>query len=318
MTDLPDPMTPPDCDLRGSEYMPLHGHKLFSSTLYSESTDAEFRAALRLWWSAWQQCPAGSLPNSDAALALAADYGRDVKGWQKVKKIALHGFVLCSDGRLYHPVLCEVAINSFSLRLRSDLKRDADRERLQRWRDARKKRIPHGDGNGRGNGDETRFTAVSETADETHVETPSETGTNAVEEKKKRREEGSTPKPPRGRVSDEDPAFAEFWAGYPRKDDKGHARSAWARALRKASAEEIVAGLRRYRFRDEPQFMPLPATWLNGERWLHPGTTAASAKESPTAWIDDLVACDGTNPSHPTFDLELTANDHGNFDLSTH
>jgi hypothetical protein len=77
-----------------------------------------------------------------------------------------------------------------------------------------------------------------------------------------------TPLPPRGKASDDDPAFVAFWAAYPRKDDKGHARKAWLTAVRKADPEMIVAGCHRYRFNENPRFQPLPATWLNGERWL--------------------------------------------------
>lgn len=138
MTDgLPLPLTPPDCDLRGYDFMPLYGHRLFTSDLYTSSTDTEFRAALRLWWSAWQQCPAGSLPDNDSALAMMSDYGRDIKGWRQIKEKALHGFVRCSDGRLYHPMLCEEAVKAFALRLKSDAKREADRERLNQWRQRR-------------------------------------------------------------------------------------------------------------------------------------------------------------------------------------
>lgn len=157
--DLPSPLSPPDCDLRGYDYMPLFGHKLFNSSLYTEATDTEFRSALRLWWAAWQQCPAGSLPSSDAALAMLADFGRDQKSWLKVKKMALHGFVLCSDNRLYHRMLCDEAVKAYDMRLKHDTKRDTDRKRLQSWRDARRKLVSD----------------QPETPQETHEETPPET-----------------------------------------------------------------------------------------------------------------------------------------------
>lgn len=175
----PEPMTPPDCDLRGYEYMPLFGQKLFGSNLYAEATDEEFRAALKLWWEAWQQCPAGSLPSSDQAIARLADYGRDPKGWARIRENALHGFVLCADGRLYHPMLSEAAIKAYELRLKSDRRRETDRKRLQAWREARRIAAEgnasdgsgNGGGNSTGNDDETRFNA----GNETRVETPSET-----------------------------------------------------------------------------------------------------------------------------------------------
>jgi hypothetical protein len=129
MTELPPPLVPPDCDLRGYEYMPLFGNKLFGSEFYARANDAEFRAAMRLWWSAWQQCPAGSLPDDDRALALLADHGRNVKSFQKVREVALHGFVKCNDGRLYHPVLCNEALNASEIRKKERMRKAAWRER---------------------------------------------------------------------------------------------------------------------------------------------------------------------------------------------
>ena len=38
-------------------------------------------------------------------------------------------------------------------------------------------------------------------------------------------------------------AFAEFWARYPRKVGKGQARAAHAKALKKASHDDIMFGL---------------------------------------------------------------------------
>lgn len=183
---IPDPMTPPDCDLRGYEYMPLFGQRLFGSTLYAECSDEELRAALKLWWEAWQQCPAGSLPASDQAIARLADYGRDIKGWAKVKERALHGFVLCADGRLYHPMLCEAAVKAFELRLKSDRRRETDRKRLQAWRDAKRTReegTKDSDGNGGGNAPDTRF----ETRFKPRVETGNVGGRREGKEEEKER-----------------------------------------------------------------------------------------------------------------------------------
>jgi hypothetical protein len=68
--------------------------------------------------------------------------------------------------------------------------------------------------------------------------------------------------------SDDDPDFAAFWDRYPRKDDKGHARKAWIKARRTTPAAAILTGLSAYPFSESPRYQPLPATWLNGERWL--------------------------------------------------
>jgi hypothetical protein len=64
--------------------------------------------------------------------------------------------------------------------------------------------------------------------------------------------------------------FDAFWAAYPKRKDKGHARTAWAKAVRKADPETITAAAARFATDPnlpEPQFVPLAATWLNGERW---------------------------------------------------
>lgn len=126
-------MSPQDCDLRGYEYIPLFGHRLFNSIFDAKATDAEFRAALRLWWSCWQDCPAGSLPNDDDALCKAAGLGRDVKSWLKVKRMALHGFTECNDGRLYHKLICDQAKVAYEGRKK-------ERDRKAKMRAERKKK----------------------------------------------------------------------------------------------------------------------------------------------------------------------------------
>ena len=98
---------------------------------------------------------------------MLADYGRDLKGWSKVRDRALHGFVLCSDGRLYHPMLCREAVKAYSLRLAADKKRGADRSRLKAWREAKQNGERSQDGDGDGNADETGDETPTETQDET-------------------------------------------------------------------------------------------------------------------------------------------------------
>ena len=126
-------MTPPDCDLRGMEWMPLYGSRLFGSDFDAHASDAEFRAAMQWWWSAWNQIPAASLPDDEVAQCRLAGLGRDLKAWRKVKGRALYGFVACSDGRLYHRALAEFALESWARRLK-------DRERKAKWREQRERR----------------------------------------------------------------------------------------------------------------------------------------------------------------------------------
>lgn len=174
-------MTPPECDLRGYEYMPLLGQRLTGSTFYSLalSNPRAGLAALKLWWEAWQQCPAGSLPADDRTLCRLADFGTDLRGWSRAKTIALHGFILCNDGRLYHPLLCREALLAFGRRVKG-------RERKARYRAGLD-----------GDGTETERACPAGqdedgTRDETETERPYRTG--QVQEKRK--EDPRTP--PRG------------------------------------------------------------------------------------------------------------------------
>lgn len=67
-----------------------------------------------------------------------------------------------------------------------------------------------------------------------------------------------------------DQAFEAFWRAYPRRVSKGAARKAYGKAIRKISHGELMAATRRYAVTvagKDPQFIPHPATWLNGERW---------------------------------------------------
>jgi hypothetical protein len=130
----PDPLTPADMDLRGLPFMPLDVNRLRDSGLAIEATADEFRAAILLWCASWNQIPAASLPDSDTSLANYAGYGRDVRGWKRVKKGAMRGFVLCSDGRFYHSVVAEKAAEAWAERLEYREMRENERLRKERER----------------------------------------------------------------------------------------------------------------------------------------------------------------------------------------
>jgi hypothetical protein len=131
MNDLPEPMTPPDCDLRGFPYMPLDVVRLVDSDLFALSTGDEFKAAVSLWCKSWLQIPAGSLPNDERILAhLSGAGGR----WPKVQEIALRGWTLCSDGRLYHSVIAEKALTAWKARNEGEEARGKHAEKMRRLR----------------------------------------------------------------------------------------------------------------------------------------------------------------------------------------
>lgn len=71
-------------------------------------------------------------------------------------------------------------------------------------------------------------------------------------------------------------AFEQFWAAFPdgRKRDKGDCRDLFVKIVtgrhrkRRATADVLIAAARRYRAsRPDPDYVPMPSTWLNGGRW---------------------------------------------------
>lgn len=113
---LIEPLTPEDCDLRAYPTMPLDVRRLRDSGMASHDDPEAFRAALLLWCASWHQVPAASLPNDDRELAKLAGFGRELSRWRDMKEAAMHGFVLCSDGRNYHRVVAEFALISWEKR----------------------------------------------------------------------------------------------------------------------------------------------------------------------------------------------------------
>ena len=66
--------------------------------------------------------------------------------------------------------------------------------------------------------------------------------------------------------------FEEFWKEYPRKVGKGAAKRAFEKVIKTVTLETLVTALRRQKCgsqwtRDNGQYIPHPATWLNQQRW---------------------------------------------------
>jgi hypothetical protein len=131
---MPEPLVPAEVDLRDVRYMPLDVVRLRDSRIALTASGDEFRAAVLLWCVAWHQVPAASLPADDTLLAQHAGCGRDLKLWRRLKTGALHGFVHCSDGRLYHPVVAEKALEAWRQKAAVKRAREADRERKRTGR----------------------------------------------------------------------------------------------------------------------------------------------------------------------------------------
>lgn len=81
--------------------------------------------------------------------------------------------------------------------------------------------------------------------------------------------------------------FTEFWQVYPRKEAKKTAMEAWRRLGHVNGLLPTIIGAVDRCKRSESwtkgggQFIPLPATWINGHRWEDEGTTAPSLTSAP-------------------------------------
>jgi hypothetical protein len=131
----PAPLVPAEVDLRGLPFMPLDVVRLLDSDLFALSNGDEFKAAVALWCKSWSQHPGGSLPDDDRVLAHLTSTG---PRWRKVKAMAMRGWVLCSDGRWYHPVVAEKAVEAWEHRQDYLEEANNNAERQRRWRERQK------------------------------------------------------------------------------------------------------------------------------------------------------------------------------------
>lgn len=264
MSDLPAPLTPAECDLRGMPYMPLDIVRLFDSDFYALSNGDEFKAGLSLWGKAFLQVPGGSLPDNDKLLAHLSGAGPN---WLKVKEMALHGWIKCSDGRLYHATVAEKVAEAWQCRLDRRARTEAARAAKLATKHAANGTTPPPSVTT----SVTEPVAISVTDNVTRLVAKSVTGSkgteqNGTEERKKER----IPKPSVSPSADAevDRAFGDFWSRYPRKVGKAAARRAFGAAVRKAAADAIIGALDRAEWNPDPRFIPHPTTWLVDERWL--------------------------------------------------
>lgn len=122
------PLVPADVDLTDFAFMPFEFGRLFKSETWILSNDAEKVAALTLWGKSWTEVPAGSIPDDDRMLAHLSGAG---PRWKRLKAMALRGWVRADDGRMYHPVVCEKALEAWYEKLSQRLSSGAGN--AKRW-----------------------------------------------------------------------------------------------------------------------------------------------------------------------------------------
>lgn len=105
-----------------------------------------------------------------------------------------------------------------------------------------------------------------------------------------------------------DERFAAFYLAYPRKVGREAAFRAWQKAVRRVDPEVIVAGAERFaadpNLPRERQYIPHPATWINGGRWADEPLPSRTDRQRPSndEQIADLLAraeaMEGANGYH--------------------
>jgi hypothetical protein len=82
--------------------------------------------------------------------------------------------------------------------------------------------------------------------------------------------------------------FEAWWDAYPRKRDKGHAAKAYRAARKKVDADTLLTAIKAQTPSITARgidYVPYPATWLNGERWTDQSDRTASAASNPDSWM---------------------------------
>lgn len=259
----PDPLVPAHVNLRDFPFMPLEVGRLLDSETWIQAAHQPYlgHALISLWCAAWHEVPAGSLPANRLVLARKAH--RTPAEFEQIAELVLAGFVECSDGRLYHPVIAEKAIEAWQKRRDGKARTAAataaaaEAKRMRRGPVTESDGVRDGsvtDGKGReGNGDNT----------------PPSPLTGAVRPKRK----------PKARLDangggEFTPGFLLFWEAYPSKIGKQAAWDSWRRDIAEIGIEEmaavIVKDVTKRAAEDDRWlrgFVPNPATYLNQRRW---------------------------------------------------
>lgn len=117
-------------DLTDFQFMPLFIGRLQRSKAWLRCKRQPELAfyMLNLWLRSWHEIPAGTIENDDDVLADAAMCSPDK--WDKIKAKVLVGWTTRGDGRLEHPVVAEIAAQSWAEKV--EYRRKKEEERLRK------------------------------------------------------------------------------------------------------------------------------------------------------------------------------------------
>lgn len=141
---LPEPLVPSECDIDDFRFMPLEIERLRKSKAWLKCRRRPELAyyMLNLWMRAYHEKPAGSIENDDDVLADAA--ACSPVDFPAIRGDLLRGWIACSDGRLYHPVVCEKVLEGWVHRLRARYASRCETRRKAAYRAAQNKQPPPG------------------------------------------------------------------------------------------------------------------------------------------------------------------------------
>lgn len=262
--DFPPPLVSGEVDLTDFDFMPFDVRRLLQSQFWIKAMMSDIRVAavsVNLWAVAWHQTPASSLPNDDAVLARFAMV--DLPTWYEIRDAVLEPWVLCSDGRWYHPVVAEKAEASWAKMRGRDAKRAAFSKRQSQRANKRWK------------ADQATMSDAARNAarnaNKMDSDTEGDKETDNIPSSCELSGSGAAIACDHRGSRREYPAdFEEWWARYPVKKGKAEAYSAFKVARRLIGIHDLHEGLDRYMaYRKEWSDTPHPraATWLIDRRW---------------------------------------------------
>lgn len=148
--------------------------------------------------------------------------------------------------------------------------REASKERVRKWREAK-----------RGKGSNAVGNAVTNTVTNTVSNADVTGGVRSP------RPDPTRPTKKNPSSADADAIFEAWWKLYPRKVGKQDARRVWDRKIRDTDPATITDGLRRYLplyAQTEPDFVPHPSTWLQQGRWEDEVSAPDPDEDLPHYW----------------------------------
>jgi hypothetical protein len=210
----PEPLVPAGVSMGNNDWFPLHFRRMRKSRWWRVSSDLARSRSVDLWGFAYEETPAGSLPDDDAELADFAGFGRDVRAWLELKDEVMAAWVLCSDGRWYHPTLCEVILEAWE---KGSVKRKSEAQRKAEYRARVRAKA--------GDVPVDKSPNVPSEGGVSHGTVPKNPGTVPVEERKGQDRTGDVA--PDGAVAAEAPTLPLELTGEPAKDQVDQLVDAW-------------------------------------------------------------------------------------------